>query len=204
MMTDNLFCFCGGKVDTFPGYVLIAAAAVLLGMFNSFLGHANSFIFNLPLFLDTIGTLVSVVLFGLIPGLITAFITHLTPDMFHFMADGYMPWVFCNFASAITLWLFIRSGYFHNMLHFLLVTVVVTMANALFGSAVAVFFFSGITDHPVDYMVTGFISIGRSLFSAAFWARIPVNLIDKGIAVLIAFFLYTWCRKKWSTKKWSA
>src|SRR6056297_3123633 len=191
-----LFGFCCRRIESPLYYVVIVLAAVLFGVFNAILRHANSFVFHLPLFLDTIGTLVSVALFGLIPGLITALVTHLTPDIFPFMAGGYMPWVFCNFGSAITLWFFIRSGRFYSLLHVLLVTVMVTMVNAVAGSAVAVFFFSGITDHPVDYMMTGFISIGRGLFSAAFWARIPVNLIDKGIAVLIAFFLYRWCWRK--------
>ncbi|MDZ7792211.1 MAG: hypothetical protein U5P10_00550 [Spirochaetia bacterium] len=191
-----LFGFCRRRIESPLYYVVIVLAAVLLGVFNAFLGYANAHVFHLPLFLDTIGTLVSVSLFGLIPGLITALVTHLTPDLFPFMADDYMFWVFCNFASAITLWLFIRTGRFLRVLYVLLVTVVVSLVNALVGSAVAVFFFSGITDHPVDYMMTGFISIGRGLFSAAFWARIPVNLIDKGIAVLIAFLLYRWCWRK--------
>ncbi|MFP4491661.1 MAG: hypothetical protein ACLFNZ_09305 [Spirochaetaceae bacterium] len=193
---EYLFGFCRGRVESPLYYVVIVLSSVLFGVFNAFLGYANAHIFHLPLFLDTIGTLVSVSLFGLIPGLITAFVTHLTPDIFPFMADDYMFWVFCNFASAVALWFFIRTGRFNSLLHVLLVTVVVTLANAVVGSAVAVFFFSGITDHPVDYMMTGFISIGRGLFSAAFWARIPTNLIDKGIAVLIAFLLHRWCVAK--------
>ncbi len=192
--------FCGYNLGR-AWYLVVIGIAVLLGMLNSFLGHANSFIFHLPLFLDTIGTLVSTALFGLIPGLITAFVTHITPDIFPIMAGGYMPWVFCNFASAITLWLFIRRGMFANFLHVIFVSLAVTLANALIGSAVAAFFFSGITEHPVDYMMTGFLSIGQNLISAAFWARIPANLIDKGIAAFIAFGAYRWCQKR---QAWTA
>ncbi len=175
---------------------VVVVLSIILGTLNSFLGHANSFIFHLPLFLDTIGTLISTALFGLAAGLLTAGVTHITPDLFSFMAGGYLPWVFCSAASAVSLWIFIRSHRFSNLLHVSLVTITVTLANAFTGAIVAVFFFSGMTNHPVDFLMTGFVSIGQSLFSAAFWARIPANFIDKGIAVLITFGIYRWCCRR--------
>ena len=36
---------------------------------------------------------------------------------------------------------------------------------------------------------------GQSLFSAAFWARIPTNLIDKMIAVYIAYGIFRLIRR---------
>lgn len=185
-------------------YPLVVLASVLLGILNSVIGNFNSYVLHLPLFLDTIGTLVSTALFGLVPGLITAVVTHITPTIVTLWETGnFFPFVICSMASALTLWIFMKHGKFDNLLHAILVSVVVTLANAVTGSAVAVFFFSGITNHPVDYMMTGFLSIGQNLLSAAFWARIPVNLIDKGIAVFIAFGVYKWClyRKRRSTSE---
>jgi energy-coupling factor transport system substrate-specific component len=169
--------------------------ALLLAVFNTALGYSNSHILRLPLFLDTIGTLVSTALLGLIPGLITAVVTHTIPHLLPFLPSDFIHWVFCSIASALALRLFIRYGLFENMLHAITVSVVVTLANALVGAVTAVFFFSGLTDHPVDYLMTGFLTIGQDLLGASFWSRIPVNLIDKGIAVFIALGLYRWCRK---------
>ncbi len=177
-------------------YPVVIGIAVLLGLFNAVVGNINALYVHLPLFLDTIGTLVSTALFGLAPGLLTAFVTHILPETVPLLRAGSFPWIVCSVASAVSLWLFVRNDLFDNVLHVIMVSIIVTLANALTGSAVAVFFFSGITAHPVDYMMTGFLSIGQNVFSAAFWARIPINLIDKGIAVFIAYGVYSWCRMK--------
>ena len=196
----NKKTLCGIELGSW--YISAAVvSSLMLGVFNAFLGHANSFIFHLPLFLDTIGTLISTALFGLAAGIATAVVTHITPDLFSFMAGGYLPWVFCSIASALTLWLFLRNNRFSNMLHLISVTLAVTLANAFTGAVVAVFFYSGMTNHPVDFLMTGFVSIGQSLFSAAFWARIPVNFIDKGIAVLVTFVLYRFCNRRGELRK---
>ena len=87
----------------------------------------------------------------------------------------------------ITLSLLIRFDLFKTFIHAVLATILITFANSIAGAIVATLFFSGITVHPVDYIMTAFISVGQSFLSAAFWARLPVNLIDKGIAVFIVF-----------------
>jgi energy-coupling factor transport system substrate-specific component len=182
--------FFGKRYSFGLHFAAVAFTAVGFGIFNSFLAEANSRIIGLPLFLDTIGTLVSTALFGLVPGLITAFVTHFLPFVFPFLVQGYYPWVVCSISSVLVMWLFVRNGMFRNLVHLVIVILVVTLANAITGAVVAVFLFSGITDHPVDYLVTGFLSIGHNLVSAAFWARIPMNLIDKSIAAIIAFVAY--------------
>jgi hypothetical protein len=41
---------------------------------------------------------------------------------------------------------------------------------------------------------------GQKLLDAAFWARIPVNLVDKGIAVGAAFVVYRVWRRPISSR----
>ena len=48
----------------------------------------------------------------------------------------------------------------------------------------------------MDYITKVLIMTGQSIFSSAFIARIFVNLVDKGIAVLIAYLIYTNVKKK--------
>ena len=187
---------CGYRTGRKLYWPIVVGIAVILGVFNAALGYTNTYLFRLPLFLDTIGTLVSTALFGLLPGLVTAVVTHVVPHLVPFMASDFIQWVFCSIASVLTLRLFIRYDMFDTMPHAIAVSVAVTLANALVGAATAVFFFSGLTAHPVDYLMTGFLTIGQNILSASFWSRIPVNLIDKGIAVFIAFGLYKWCRSR--------
>ena len=163
--------------------------AVLLGVANGLTGILNSHVLEFPLFMDTIGTLLSTALWGFWPGAVTAAATHLLMEALRGItgANFNLPWVICSFSSVITLSLMIRFNLFNTFIHAVLATILVTFANSITGAVVATLFFSGITIHPVDYIMTAFISVGQSFLSAAFWARLPVNLIDKGIAVFITF-----------------
>jgi len=93
----------------------------------------------------------------------------------------------CSLSSVVVLSLLIRFDLFKTFIHALLATFLITFANSITGALVATMFFSGITIHPVDYIMTAFLSVGQSFLSASFWARLPINLIDKGIAVFIVF-----------------
>jgi energy-coupling factor transport system substrate-specific component len=99
-----------------------------------------------------------------------------------------MPFVFCNIATAIIVGLFAEKKRFLSLFNAMLCAGIVTLANAILGAFIAYFAFGGVTRHASDYLVTGLILAGQSLFAATFWARIPANLIDKSIAVGIAFF----------------
>lgn len=163
--------------------------AVLLGIANGLMGIINAHVLELPLFLDTIGTLLSTALWGFWPGAVTAVSTHLLQESLRVFtgANFNLPWMICSLSSVITLSLLIRFDLFKTFIHAVLATILITFANSITGAIVATLFFSGITIHPVDYIMTAFVSVGQSFLSASFWARLPVNLIDKGIAVFIVF-----------------
>lgn len=71
----------------------------------------------------------------------------------------------------------------------LLASLLVGLANAVLGGALASFLLGGLTNVGLDYLVAGLVTAGRSITSVAFLARVPVNLMDKAIAVFAACFL---------------
>jgi energy-coupling factor transport system substrate-specific component len=172
-----------------PSFLLSAAAAVVLAFFNAALHYLNLSWIGLPLFLDMICTFISTLFFGLAPGLITALCTHGFIEILQGFPLESITWVQNSLLSALLFWILIRKGLFKNLLHAILASVYITILNAVLGAITATFLYSGLTGHPVDNLVTGFLSIGNTLISATFWGRIPINLMDKGLAVFISFGL---------------
>ncbi|MCF7949329.1 MAG: hypothetical protein K9M94_12145 [Spirochaetia bacterium] len=172
--------------------------ALLLGIGDGAVGVINTHIIGFPLFMDTIGTLISTAAFGFWPGIVSAVTTHSFTELLRGLtgADFTLPWIICSSASVITLAVLIRYKLFENFFHAVLATILITLVNSISGAFVATFFYSGITIHPVDYITTAFLSVGHSFFTSAFWARIPINMIDKGIAVFITFGLFYYLRTK--------
>jgi energy-coupling factor transport system substrate-specific component len=174
-------------------------AVVLLGLFNAGFGVMNHHTLQTPLFFDTIGTVAAAAAFGILPGVVTAVCTH----VFIVVLDGFVAlkllWTLVSISSAVIIGIMAQRGAFTTPVHIITAIVLITFVSSILSAAIAAFAFTGLTDHPVDYLVSSFMAIGRNIISASFWARLPINVIDKGIAVLIAFL----ARKLWFDR-WQA
>lgn len=170
--------------------LIVVLSALALAFFNAGADYINDRILHLPLFMDTIGTLLATVLFGLSAGLGTAIGTHLFLELFNGPSGIYLPWMVCSISSALILWWLIRRDAFETPLHALLGALWIALANAIIGAIVAALFFSGDTEHAVDYVASALYAMGQNVFSSAFLARLPVNVADKTIAVFVAYIAY--------------
>jgi len=170
-------------------------------LMNVGLNAANRLIPS-PLFVDSILTAVVSALAGWGPGLLTALETQLGMEVGLALigAGGTaLPFVFCGFATATVVALMARAGRFRTAFHLVVATVAVTLLNAVIGAFTALYVFGGITLHTSDFLVTGLLLGGQTLQEAAFWVRIPLNLVDKGLAVGLAFVAWNALRPKAST-----
>lgn len=141
-----------------------------------------------PFFFDSIFTAAAGAFFGPIAGMATGLTSHLIMEAFHGFNGMFLPFAPCNMATGLIVGLFASRKAFGSLAGAAVCTFAVTFANAVLGSFIAYFVFGGPTGHASDNLVTALLLAGGNLFTAAFWARIPTNLIDKGIAVLFAYF----------------
>jgi energy-coupling factor transport system substrate-specific component len=168
------------------GALIILGLSLLSGAANAGLEKLNTALLQSPLFLDSILTVGIASLFGLIPGILTAVFTHFFMAAFNGWSFLYLPWVICSLASALITWSYVRWGLLRNPIEGISLALLVALANAVLGAAVAVFFFGGKTYHSVDLILSSLFTLTQNIFSAAFWARLPLNVVDKGIAVAVA------------------
>ena len=168
---------------------LIAAAVFAAGILNALLVVANTHLF-LPFFIDSIFTAVAGALLGWFPGTIAGLWTNLAAELVLGFPMTMLPFAICNMSTGFIVGLMADRGRFHTVGHALVAVLLVTAANSLLGALIATFLYGGITGTAaVDYVVVGLLAAGRTVLSAAFLARIPANLVDKGIAVAAAFGL---------------
>ncbi|MFW6215973.1 MAG: ECF transporter S component [Alkalispirochaetaceae bacterium] len=141
---------------------------------------------ELPLFLDTVGTAAVAITFGPVAGTVTGLLSNLASELFQGFPGHLWPFAPVNMATGLALGLIARRYDIRKAQVIAVSVVVVTLLNALLGTIVVTLVFSGITSQSVDYLVTALVLTGRSIFSAAFLARIPINFVDKSIAILVA------------------
>jgi energy-coupling factor transport system substrate-specific component len=143
---------------------------------------------KLPIFMDSIGTIVIAAITGPIVGGVTGLLTNVVLGLIHGDVLG-MAFGLCNMASGLIVGYMAMKGKFKNWIHIVMATILVTLANSLIAAPLVVFLYGGVSGAGVDLLVAGFLAAGNDIFSSAFVARLPVNLVDKGIAVIIAFLI---------------
>mgnify|MGYP006290164541 CR=1 FL=1 len=180
----------------FASIVAATALNAALHLFNDLAG--------LPLFLDSVATAATAALFGILPGMVVALATSLSMEYFGGSPGIYLPFVVCGFLTATIVGAAVKRGRFEDLFDVVLVSLAVTMANAVCGAVVATFLFGGITGAAIDFLVTGFLASGRSVLSSTFWARVPANLVDKSLSILFAWALYRRVRARKSATSWEA
>lgn len=144
---------------------------------------------TLPLFLDSIFTAIAAAIFGPWHGLLVAVLTNGLYEAFDGFPGLYLPYAVCGAATALIVWAFVRSGRYMGALAWGLCVGAVTLANSLLGALIASYVYGGATGMNFDNIVAGFALFTDSIFTAAFLARLPINLVDKALAVVPALAL---------------
>lgn len=143
---------------------------------------------KLPVFLDSIGTCLSGVILGPLLGATTGFMTQLVVALINgevlVIAFGLV-----QIGVGLTAGLFAKYGKFQNWFHVIIASIVAAFVASLIAAPVATFLFGGVHGQGVDFIVAGLMASGKDVFSSAFLARIPANLFDKGMALVISFII---------------
>lgn len=177
-------------VDTSKGKMRNTYMAILipLGIAINFVGGTIASKLSLPLFLDSIGTAIVAAIMGPFVGAVSGVGFNIISSIVN---GNILASLFgiCNIATAFIVGFMTRAGKFKTIVHAVIATVAVALANALLGAPIAVVVYGGIQGSGVDLLVAGLLSFGNDILSAAFLARVPINLADKGIACFAAWLI---------------
>ena len=96
----------------------------------------------------------------------------------------------CNLGSGVIVGYMARYGKYKKAWHIVVATLLVSLWNAIVAAPIAMVVYGGIDGNVgTNLMIVGLQALGNDLMGAAFLARIPANLVDKGIACVIAWII---------------
>ncbi len=160
--------------------------ALIAGVFNFLLSTLIHFM-GLPLYFDSIFTMLTTITAGLIPGLITALLTNTLLAL----ADQVLfPFVLCHISTVLIAYVLIKKKRLAGLRNYLWLGIAAGIANGLLGSVISLFIFEGVTEvHSIDTLVIGLLMTGQTMMMAIFSAGMLTNLIDKVLSATASFFL---------------
>ncbi len=167
--------------------LFVFLGGILLNVAGYFLADFIKIFVKLPLFLDSTGTILSAAILGPIVGGLTGFTSNLILGVTHNPVN--IPFSIVNVIIGITAGIIVKRFGFTGIKSLLLCIIFVSLLSALSGAIVAFYVFGGVTGAKIDLNIISIMDAGYKLFTSSFLVRIPTNLLDKSISILIAFFI---------------
>jgi len=154
------------------------ALNIVGGMLNSTL--------KLPLFLDTIGTMLVAVTCGPWIGALTGGLSNLIASL---SSPADMWFAIVNILVGLIVgYVAVWRGY-RDWITPLIAGVLAAIAASIVGPWIAVYIYGGLTGSVLDVAVAGLMKSGQEVFSAVFISRILPNLGDKILSAYLVFFV---------------
>jgi len=161
---------------------LMAVAIVL----NIVLGQIVSTL-KLPIFLDSIGTVLVAVLAGPWAGGLTGLLSNLIWGLISDpVAAAFAP---VALIIGVVAGLCAKYGLFKKWWQAIISGVLITLALSIVAIPIRVYMFGGITGSGADFITAYLLATGRDLFSAVFITVITDNLLDKVVTALLVWLI---------------
>lgn len=168
---------------------------IVVGIGINIIGGSLNSALKLPLFLDTIGTILAAVLLGPWLGALTGILSNVFSGIF--TNPILIPFALVNGVIGLIVgFIALKRGY-EDYITPLIIGLVLAIAAPLVGSPIAVYVFGGLTGGGVDILYGILLGTTERVFTSAFLARIPTNLVDKLISAYLVFFIYQALPPQW-------
>ena len=160
-------------------------AVVFLSVILNYQFFKLCFHFKLPLFGDSWFTIVTAAFWGPWWGMVTGFFTNLLMDGMAGFSGAFLPFAVVNMATGFFIGTYSRRGCFSSLGRFVLCFVGITFINALLGTLIIVLRNPPVPIQAFDSLKVFFKTFDFNDIFTAFLVRIPLNLIDKGLALIV-------------------
>ncbi|MBR6342203.1 MAG: hypothetical protein IKR64_09885 [Treponema sp.] len=180
---------------------------ILLGVVFGLLNHGVYFLqsFNpVPLYMDTLFT-VTASFFGAVSGVIAGALYHiLYLFIYTDVALSSLAWMICSLTIVLIIRLYIkirkRVEFPDIILLIFLIALIISLEGAIIFTilnAVTAF----VEDSQIKFMYALLNSNSFSTFVSALLPRVPVNILDKAICVLLGWYSYRGVQKLFTLSK---
>lgn len=160
--------FCGVAV----------AMSIVLGIVTSAL--------KIPLYLDTMGTVLAAVLFGPAAGVIVGALSNIITGLIYSVRD--IPFCLVNMAVGLVTGPVCRRFQF-NLLTALLLGLALSFICPAIGTPIGIFVYGGLNGSFSDVLVMALVKGGQSIFQASFLRNAASNFVDKIGTCIVAYAL---------------
>lgn len=152
---------------------------------NIILGNITSAL-KLPLYLDTLGTVLMAVYFGPWHGAAVGGLSNFISSML--TNPKALPFLLVNVVIGLLVG-FVAKKYKFDLKTALITGLILSFVAPLIGTPIGIWVYGGLTGTVSDFLVLWLKKSGTNIFAASFITKVGNNLIDKIGTCLVAYFI---------------
>lgn len=147
---------------------ICVAMNIVLGIVTSALG--------IPLYLDTLGTVLSAAIIGPVPGIIVGALSNIITGLMYSVSD--IPFCLVNMAVGLIVGLVAKKFKF-TIASAVITGLVLSFVCPAIGTPIGIYVYGGLNGSASDVLVMSLVQAGKDIFQASFLRNVASNLIDK-------------------------
>lgn len=147
---------------------ICVAMNIVLGIITSALG--------IPLYLDTLGTVLSAAIIGPVPGIIVGALSNIITGLMYSVSD--IPFCLVNMAVGLIVGLVAKKFKF-TIVSAIITGLVLSFVCPAIGTPIGIYVYGGLNGSASDVLVMSLVQAGKDIFQASFLRNVGSNLIDK-------------------------
>lgn len=147
---------------------ICVAMNIVLGIITSAMG--------IPLYLDTLGTVLSAAIIGPVPGVIVGALSNIITGLMYSVSD--IPFCLVNMAVGLIVGLVAKKFKF-TIVSAVITGLVLSFVCPAIGTPIGIYVYGGLNGSASDVLVMSLVQAGKDIFQASFLRNVASNLIDK-------------------------
>jgi len=162
--------------------ILLLPVAVALNVVGGQLAVALA----LPIYLDTIGTILAGILGGPWVGLVAGILSNLINGIF---SPNFIPFAIVGGAVGFASGFLSRKMMFSKPGKVVISILVVTAVSIVIGTPIVTYVYGGITGSGSTYLTAFMLATGKSMFQSIFTSQVVSEISDKGLSIIVAYLI---------------
>ncbi|MCA0293840.1 MAG: ECF transporter S component [Actinobacteria bacterium] len=166
------------------GYGRLTIYLIPIGVAINFVGGQIALLLKLPVYLDSIGTILVGALCGGLPGAVVGFLSNVINSI---TSPTTFAYAILNVGFGILAGYFSRIGVFRSWWKTLLSSVAFAFIGGFIGALITIWVFGGLVGGGTGLIIGALMATGMDVNTANFVAQVPMDVLDKVPTVLAVY-----------------
>ncbi|WP_020611759.1 ECF transporter S component [Sediminispirochaeta bajacaliforniensis] len=167
-------------------FTLMSTLLIPVAIALNVVGGQIAAVLALPIYIDSIGTILAGILAGPWVGLVAGILSNVINGIFQ---PNFFPFAVVSGVIGLVSGILSRKHMFTTWWKIIISILCVTLVGVVVGSPIVMYVYGGITGNGSTYLTALMLATGKTLFTSVFTSQVFTEIADKGLSIIVAYII---------------